>query len=177
MSGGNSGSTAMSLRGRSWHARRTLGPTSNRANTACSEALGGGKVSAPRSTRMRQVVKRARPPTNAGHTNSAAAWINDVDQATAAFDQPTRRPCHEYERQEHNINPVELDFEIPARPVHTWIAHMTIAQGHLQPIRVQLPLCEHLTRALPNPEQSEHRQQYGGGQQGRGKPMIAGSRT
>jgi len=111
------------------------------------------------------------------HANDTAARIRDVDQATAALNQPARSPCDEDERQERNINPVELDFEIPARPVHAWIEHMTVALGQLKPFGVQLPLCEYLARALPNPEQSEHWQECGGCKQYRSKLMILGSRT
>src|SRR5260370_25125818 len=91
-----------------------------------------------------------------------AARISDVDQAAAALNQPARRPCDENERKEHNINPVNLNFEIPARTAHTWIAHVTLAHGHLKQLRMQLPLCEYFARALQNPEQSEHRQDRGG---------------
>ena len=90
------------------------------------------------------------------HANNAAARISYVDEATATLKQPARPPCDTNERQEHTINPVKLDLEIPTRPNYIWIAHMTIPHGHLQQLRMQLPLREEVACALPNSHQSEH---------------------
>src|SRR5262249_13953938 len=109
------------------------------------------------------------------HANDTATRIIDADHAPATFNQPACRPCGENERRKNSINPVKLDFEIPARPTHIWIAHMTIPHCHLQQFRVQLPLREEVARALPNSEQSEHWQECGRGKQYRGKLVITGS--
>jgi hypothetical protein len=111
------------------------------------------------------------------HANDTAARISDVDQATAAFNQPARSPCDENGRDQPNVNPVKLHFQIPARPAYSWIAHMTVAHCHLKQVGVQLELLEYLLRTLPKSKQSEHRQERGNGQQYRRKSMIIGTGT
>src|SRR5262249_56284169 len=68
-------------------------------------------------------------------------------------------------------------FNIPPRPAYSWIAHMTVAHGHLKQVGVQLPLLEYLLRTLPKSKQSEYWQECGDGQQYGRKPMIIGSCT
>src|SRR5262249_1778802 len=162
--------------------RRLLGGGSPRQlvdPTQHADAAGRTAASsaANRSVRNAGLAAGVEHGTANWHANGTPARISNADQTTAPFNEPARRPCNENERQKHNISPVQLDFEIPARPVHTRIASLPLAQGYLQPFRVPLPLCEHLVRVLPNPEQSQHWQECGGANQYGGKLMIIGSRT